>query len=90
MLTDDNRHKKKTVTTTTAKSTKITGMMDRCQALFTGKSIEYGTPKKLYDGLNEEFHFVLDPCTTSDNPLQTPYCYTIIEDGLKQSYANRT
>jgi site-specific DNA-methyltransferase (adenine-specific) len=61
-------------------------MMDRCQALFTGKFIEYGTPRKLYDELNEEFHFVLDPCTTANNPLRTPYYYTIVEDGLKQSW----
>ena len=68
--------------------TKITGMMDgKCQALFTGKYIEYGTPRKLYDELNNEFHFDLDPCTTTDNPLQTPYYYTKEHDGLKEPWS---
>jgi site-specific DNA-methyltransferase (adenine-specific) len=64
-------------------------MMNRCQALFTGKYIEYGTPRKLYDELNEEFSFVLDAATTGDNPLKTPYYYTVAEDGLKQSWSVR-
>jgi phage N-6-adenine-methyltransferase len=82
LLRFDDRHK----TATAKKKTRITGMMDRCQALFTGKYIEYGTPRKLYDELNEEFHFDLDPCTTPDNPLQISYYYTVAEDGLKQSW----
>jgi len=28
----------------------------------------------------------IDPCTTANNPLKTPYYYTIVEDGLKQSW----
>ena len=71
------------------KKTKITGMMDRCQALFTGKYIEYGTPRSLFDELNEELHFVLDPCTTSDNPLQTRHFFTKQDDGLTQSWGFR-
>lgn len=78
----DDRHK----IATAKKKTKITGMMERCQAMFTGKYIEYGTPRKLYDELNKEFSFVLDAATTADNPLKTPYYYTITDDGLKQSW----
>ena len=61
-------------------------MMDRCAALFTGKYIEYGTPKKLSDELNDEFHFVLDPCTTADNPLGNRFYFTKEDDGLRQSW----
>jgi phage N-6-adenine-methyltransferase len=57
----------------------------RNAALFSFKSSEYQTPKWLYDQLNREFHFELDPCTTADNPLGTKYfCYKQegLEDGL--------
>src|SRR6266487_926576 len=64
----------------------LTGLMQNSKALFSGKYIEYITPKKLFNGLNDEFHFVLDPCTTNDNPLNTPYFFTKENDGLSQSW----
>jgi phage N-6-adenine-methyltransferase len=48
--------------------------------------VEYGTPNNLYDESNEEFHFVLDPCTTPDNPLKTRYFFTKEDDGLDLSW----
>jgi phage N-6-adenine-methyltransferase len=61
-------------------------MMSRNAALFSGKYIEYVTPKKLYQQLDAEFHFVLDPCTTKDNPLNMPICFTKEDDGLSKEW----
>ena len=36
--------------------------------LFSSVSEEWGTPKELFEELNEEFHFVLDVCA---NPMRT-------------------
>jgi phage N-6-adenine-methyltransferase len=44
------------------------------------------TPKWFYDSLNIIFKFDLDPCTTKDNPLNTPHFFTEEDDGLKQSW----
>ena len=33
-------------------------------ALYTSKTVEWETPQKLFDELNQEFHFNLDPCCT--------------------------
>lgn len=54
--------------------------------LFSSNTEEWITPKWLYDKLNEEFLFGLDPCTTEDNPLGTPKYYTIYDDGLTKSW----
>lgn len=34
----------------------------------------------------KEFNFILDPCTTSDNPLKTKYFFIKEDDGLTQSW----
>lgn len=57
------------------------------KTLFSSESSEWKTPKWLYDQLNEEFHFDLDPCTTKDNPLGTPCFYTKEDNGLEQSWS---
>lgn len=54
--------------------------------MFSHESTEWQTPKKLYNKLNEEYEFELDPCTTEDNPLQTPYYFTKKDNGLKKSW----
>jgi site-specific DNA-methyltransferase (adenine-specific) len=50
--------------------------------VFSRKSDEYITPKKLYDELNNQFNFQLDPATTQDNPLKTTIYFTQSDDGL--------
>jgi phage N-6-adenine-methyltransferase len=62
------------------------GLFDKSSACFTSKSQEYCTPKHLYDQLNAEFHFVLDPATTAGNPLGTKHFYTKESDGLRNSW----
>jgi phage N-6-adenine-methyltransferase len=56
------------------------------KVLFSHESEEWQTPKSLYNQLNEVYEFVLDPCTTKDNPLRTAHFYTKEDDGLKKSW----
>lgn len=56
------------------------------KALFSSKRFDYITPKWLYEKLNAEFHFDLDPCTSEDNPLDTKYFFTEKDDGLKKDW----
>lgn len=54
----------------------------------TGKD-DWGTPQDLFDALNEEFNFTLDPCADNNNHKCAKY-YTIEQDGLAQSWAGET
>lgn len=54
--------------------------------LTSSRNHNYGTPWQIYAPLNEEHHFILDPCTTKDNPLKTPKFYTKEDDGLRQPW----
>lgn len=56
---------------------------------FSSKSNEWETPKEVFDTLNEEFNFTLDPCCT----MKTAKCekfYTISENGLEQDWSKDT
>lgn len=57
------------------------------KAMVSSKTNEWETPQGLFDKLDHEFHFTLDPCATDKNHKCTKY-YTIKEDGLTQSWAN--
>ncbi|GAH02463.1 unnamed protein product, partial [marine sediment metagenome] len=54
------------------------------KAMVSSKSNEWETPQVLFDELNAEFHFTLDPCATQDN-AKSPRFYTQRDNGLKQS-----
>jgi site-specific DNA-methyltransferase (adenine-specific) len=54
----------------------------------TGKD-DWGTPQDLFDALNKEFNFTLDPCADDKNHKCDKY-YTIEQDGLAQSWAGET
>jgi site-specific DNA-methyltransferase (adenine-specific) len=53
--------------------------------LLKSDSDEWETPQDLYDQLNQEFDFTLDPCSSDDNHKTVLY-YTKQENGLKQSW----
>lgn len=53
--------------------------------MFSSKSDEWETPQNLFDELNNEFNFTLDPCCTHENAKCKKH-YTIKEDGLKQNW----
>ena len=57
------------------------------KAMVSSKSNEWETPQALFDELNAEFHFTLDPCATQNN-AKCPRFYTQKDNGLKQSWAN--
>lgn len=53
---------------------------------YSSKSNEWATPKDLFDKLNKEFNFTLDPCATKENAKCDKY-YTIEDDGLIQDWS---
>lgn len=53
--------------------------------MYSSKKQDYETPQKLYDKLNREFGFTLDPCSTHENAKCKNH-YTITENGLKQDW----
>ena len=52
---------------------------------FSSNSNEWATPKGLFDILDEEFLFTLDPCATKDNAKCSKF-YTQEDDGLSQDW----
>lgn len=56
------------------------------ELMFSSKSNEWSTPQHIFDELNREFHFTLDPCCTHENAKCEKY-YTIEDDGLKQDWS---
>ena len=54
-------------------------------ALFSSNSDEWETPQKIFDELNEEFHFTLDPCSTEENH-KCFFHFTKEQDGLQQNW----
>lgn len=57
----------------------------KTETLFSSQSDEWETPNDIYDSLDAEFHFNLDPCSTRDNH-KAPFFYTKQEDGLNQNW----
>lgn len=59
--------------------------MTLSKALFTSEKDYWETPQDFFDELNNEFHFTLDPASTSKNTKCEKY-YTQEEDGLLRSW----
>lgn len=59
------------------------------RALFTSNSEEWATPQDLFDRLNAEFHFTLDPCSTDENAKCKKH-FTKLNDGLAQDWSGET
>ncbi|MCP4988535.1 MAG: phage N-6-adenine-methyltransferase [Colwellia sp.] len=57
--------------------------------MFSSKEEKWQTPQSLFDKLNEEFNFTLDPCCQHDSAKCEKY-YTPVEDGLSQSWESET
>lgn len=55
------------------------------KALFSSKSDEWTTPTDLFNKLDDEFGFTLDPCATEENAKCAKF-YTIADDGLSQKW----
>lgn len=54
-------------------------------ALFTSNSDEWATPQQIFDELDREFDFNLDPCASDTNAKCSRY-YTETDDGLTQKW----
>lgn len=54
--------------------------------MFSSLRQDWATPKKVFDELDNEFHFTLDPCC-SHITAKCKKHYTIEEDGLKQDWS---
>ena len=50
---------------------------------FSSKTVEWSTPQEVFEELDEEFGFTLDPCATDENAKCNRY-FTREDDGLKQ------
>lgn len=59
--------------------------MQKNNCLFSSASVEWATPQALFDELDAEFHFDLDPCCTHENAKCTEH-FTKAEDGLSQNW----
>lgn len=55
------------------------------KTLFSSRSEEWATPQKLFDYLNQQFHFTLDAAATAQN-AKCPTFYTKEQDGLLQDW----
>ena len=53
--------------------------------MFSSNSDEWTTPQEIFDELNSEFEFNLDPCSTDENH-KTPFYITKRLDGLTQNW----
>lgn len=54
---------------------------------YSSKSNEWATPLYLFDELDRDFNFTLDPCATDENAKCDKY-FTIEDDGLIQDWSN--
>ena len=54
---------------------------------FDSKSNEWETPKGIFDKLNAEFNFTLDPCATHENHKCAKY-FTIDDNGLSKDWSD--
>lgn len=57
--------------------------------MFSSKKMDWSTPQKFFDELDNEFHFTLDPCASDEN-AKCEYYYTEEEDGLIQDWSGET
>jgi phage N-6-adenine-methyltransferase len=56
---------------------------------YSSQTNEWATPQDLFDRLNQEFGFTLDPCATPENAKCERF-YTKGDDGLSKSWAGET
>lgn len=59
------------------------------RAMLSSTNVSWGTPKDLFDKLNEEFHFSLDAAASDKNHKCKKY-YTEETDGLSHSWRGET
>lgn len=58
-------------------------------AAMTSNKDDWETPQALFDTLDAEYHFTLDPCATHENAKCSKH-YTVEENGLLRSWEGET
>ena len=64
-------------------------MIDKLKGCMTSETNEWYTPQPLYDELNKEFDFTLDPCCTKES-AKCKVWFTKKDDGLNKNWMNHT
>lgn len=59
--------------------------MAQFKTKFESAKQDWGTPKEIFDPLNNEFHFTLDVCATKDNTKCTNF-FSSSDNGLEQEW----
>ena len=59
--------------------------MKNIKPLFSSNSDEWETPKSVFDALDAEFNFTLDPCATEENHKCDLY-FTKEQNGLSKNW----
>lgn len=59
------------------------------RGLYSSITDEWETPQELFNELNQEFHFTLDPCASADNHKCEKW-YSRSDDGLSKSWIGET
>lgn len=63
----------------------VNTMKTRNNGRYNGNGREWATPPEVFDPLNAEFHFTLDPCATRRN-AKCPRFFTEADNGLAQDW----
>lgn len=63
-------------------------MIKGSEVIYKSGNDEWETPQEVFDRLNAEFDFDLDPCATSQNHKCSEY-YTIDQNGLLKNWGGR-
>ena len=64
-------------------------MSEKMKVHYSSETNEWETPQNVFDELNDEFNFMLDPCATKEN-AKTDKFFTIEDDGLSQEWTETT
>ena len=62
---------------------------DKQSVHFSSQRLDWSTPQGVFDELNEEFNFTLDPCASDETAKCSKY-YTKEDDGLAQSWSGES
>src|SRR5699024_12359805 len=71
------------------RSRRYSTLSDKLKVHYSSETNEWATPKNVFDELDDEFNFMLDPCATKEN-AKTHKLFTIEDDGLSQDWTETT
>jgi len=57
--------------------------------MFSSMRLDYATPREIFDQLDKEFDFTLDPCASKDTAKCRAFFDGVNKDGLKERWSGR-